>query len=301
MKLSKSLLLTSVLTTLLATTVNAQQINDDLGQAYLAHWFSIDSAEQVNGAITRLAKDVIGDRAELHFKSDDGQNVNGLIAYPADRSQPKKLALVLHPMGVDQQFWWSSSSPLASNKLTEKLRESGYTVISLDARRHGARATEGFGPRELLARAHSTEPRLYIETIIGSVRDYRTVLKWAETEFQPKTVMAVGYSMGAQMSLLLASYEPSIDTVLAMVPPYVGSPTSPVAPRIHAHKITDAEVLWLAGRDDPHSNSEQTKKAFGEIASSNKKLIWFDGGHRLPPEYLLTALDFFSSLQTEVK
>jgi len=302
MKLTLFLFLFGMLTTPTATTLHAKETAKrslSLDQAYLSHWFSYDSTEAINLSISPLKDDAIGKRSEIRFISDDGQAVNGLIAFPKEKASSSKLALALHPMGSDQQFWWSDQSPLEAQKLTTKLRQDGYTVISLDARQHGERGREGFGPRELIKRAHSAEPRLYIDTIIGSVRDYRIVLNWAKDEFKPDEVLAIGYSMGAQMSLLLASFEPSVNAVLAMVPPYVGSATSPVAPRIHVERISDAEVLWLAGTKDPYSNSGQTEETFDRISSKDKTLTWFEAGHRLPPEFLNVALSFIDSLSDD--
>jgi esterase/lipase len=126
------------------------------------------------------------------------------------------------------------------------------------------------------------------------------VLNWAKTEFTPDEVLVMGYSMGAQMSLLLASFEPSVNTVVAMVPPYVGSSTSPVAPRVHVKRITDAKVLWLAGSSDPHSDQAQTQETFDHISSTDKTLTWFEAGHRLPPEFLDTTFSFFDSLSSDL-
>jgi len=309
MKLSNSIPLLGLCLALTIPTLYAepalntplQETKVNLSEAYLSHWFSYDSAEPINLSLTALEDDVLGERAEIRFTSDDGQVVNGLIAYPKNKAKPTKLALAMHPMGIDQQFWWSEKSPLDAHQMTTHLLEQGYTVISLDARKHGERSREGFGPRELIARAHSAEPRLYIETIIGTVRDYRIALNWAKQEFSPDQVLLVGYSMGAQMSLLLASFEPSVNAVVAMVPPYVGSDTSPVAPRIHVNKISDAKVLWLAGTKDRHSDQNQTQETFDQIASSDKVLTWFESGHRLPIEYLDTALSFFDSLESDTR
>ena len=261
MKCTK-LILILVLATALTNTLSAKEIptaHQALGNSYLSDWFSIDSTEAIKLSLTSIegVRDI--DRVKMSFTSDDGQIVNGILAYPTDKSDGKKLALAMHPMGTDQQFWWSEKSPLPGHELTANLRKQGYTVITLDARRHGERGTADFGPRELLKRAHSDEPRLYIETIIGSVRDYRIALNWAKAKLQPQKILVMGYSMGAQMSLLLASYEPSVDTILAMVPPYVGAPTSPVAPRVHVQRITEANVLWMAGTKDPHSGKQQTE------------------------------------------
>ena len=269
----------------------------DLAQAFVDHWFSIDTREPLNLSLFSVEETQFGSRKTVRFSSDDGQTVNGLIAFPKKEVGTVRLALVLHPMGTDQEFWWNDKSPLEAHKLTQLLLQSGYTVLSLDARAHGQRSREGFGPRELLKRAHSDAPRIYIDTIIGSVRDYRIALNWATQSIKPEEVLVVGYSMGAQMSLLLSAFEPTIDHVIAMVPPFVGSPTSPVAPRQHIHRIRAAQVLWLAGINDPHSVQQKTQLAFDRIQSSNKSLVWFESGHRLPVEYLETVANFIESLQ----
>ena len=298
MYLSRTCVLVVLISVLMVTPIFAKQDSIktlSLEQAYLNHWFSYDAAEDNDFSISPLAKDDIGGRAKISFTSDEGQKVNGVIAFPKDEHQPTKLVLALHPMGIDQQFWWSDKSPFVGQDISRFLRDKGHTVLSLDARQHGERSRLGFGPRELIKRAHSDQPRIYIDTIIGSVRDYRIAMNWAKDQFQADEVSVVGYSMGAQMSLLLASYEPSITKIVAMVPPYVASPTSPVAPRIHVGRITNARVLWLAGRADQHSNEEQTIETFNRIGSKDKNLIWFDAGHRLPSESLSAVTQFFES------
>lgn len=296
--LTAALLIVLSLTSLCAES--AAPTNQPFEQVYLSHWFSIDSTEPISLTLSPLDKDHLGERSELRFTSDDGQLVNGIVARPtASKASSKKLALVLHPMGSDQQFWWHKHSPLSAKTITDSLREHGYTIISLDARKHGERTQKGFSPRELIKRAHSAEPRLYNDTIIGSVRDYRIALNWARNEFNIDDVIVLGYSMGAQMSLLLSRYEASINSIVAMVPPYVGSPTSPVAPRIHTPKIANAKLLWLAASKDPHSTKQQTQATFDLVSSDDKALVWYDSGHRLPLRFLDTVLAFIASLQKE--
>ncbi len=268
-------------------------------QVYLNHWFLIDSKESANVELAELSEETKKRKSKLSFTSDDGQSVNGILAFPT-QTKAAKLALLLHPMGIDQQFWWSDKSPLKANQLTQDLLAQGFIVLTLDARLHGKRSRAGFGPRDLIQRAHSDEPRTYIDTIIGSVRDYRIALKWAIENYQPEEVLVMGYSMGAQMSLLLAAFEPSVDRVVAMVPPFVDSPSSPVAPRIHGHRIKSAQVLWLAGEKDPHSSKEKTQIAFDKIVSEDKSLVWFDSGHRLPPNFIGTVQNFLMSSTIEV-
>lgn len=256
-------------------------------------WFAVDFDQTINFSKDKNEKSV--DRYEFSFVSDDGQIVNGVIANHSNQPENHKLALLMHPMGSDQYFWWNEgSSPLPVFKLVKNLRSQGYTVITIDARLHGKRSRENFGARELLKNAHSNSPRIYIETITGSVRDYRTILNWAKNEYQPVETLVMGYSMGAQMAILLAGFEPSINKVISMVPPYVASETSPVAPRNHAERIDAADLLFLAGNKDPYSTSQQTEQTFKRIASKNKQLNWFDSGHMLPEEFIDDVLVFLN-------
>jgi len=270
-----------------------------LGEAYLSQWFSIDTDHSLNVKLSPV-EDNKTNHWSLEFTNDEGQIVSGTIAYPTRKTQVPKLALLLHPMGVDQQlFWWSEKSPLKANSLTAKLLTLGYTVASLDAREHGRREVKSFSSKDIIKKARSDAPRLYIDIIIGTVRDYRLLLHWAEENIEPTEILVAGYSMGAQMGLLLASYEPSVSAVLAMVPPYVTQPTSPVAPRVHTKRIHNAKVLWLAGEKDPYSTQQQTEYTFNKISSTRKKITWFDSGHRLPAAYIKSATDFFHSLQSK--
>ncbi|MEO0998794.1 MAG: alpha/beta fold hydrolase, partial [Pseudomonadota bacterium] len=233
-------------------------------------------------------------RYRVAFLADDGSRVNGILAMPGDEPAPASLAIALHPMGSDQSIWWRAGKPLFGGEITARLRQRGHAVLALDARWHGERGVDGVGPRDLLAFAHGENPRPYHQVIVDSVRDYRLALKWAERQddLDTRNVFVVGYSMGAQMSLLLAAAESRVTSVLAMVPPYVGRRHSPVAPRNHVGAITDASVMLIAGREDPYSSRAQTEQVFATIPSPDKELALLPGGHLLPESYVNVALSY---------
>ncbi|GHA00373.1 hypothetical protein GCM10008090_06400 [Arenicella chitinivorans] len=221
--------------------------------------------------------------ATLRFIAADGASVTGKLLLP--ESPHTKLAVLLHPMGSDLTFWTRTDHSMRASRLSNYLRQNGYAVIMLDARLHGRRAVSHITARDLLKSAHSADPTLYHDTIQGTVRDYASVLAWARTQYQPKEVLIMGYSMGAQMSLILAAQHPSIDHVVVMVPPYVAADTSPVAPRMFTAQILQANVLWLAAKQDEHSTTTQTQATFDLIPSKHKRLVWLDSAHRLPSTY----------------
>ena len=262
-------------------------------QTVLAEWFSIDPKHDIQMQKTLLSEDAQGQRYQLSFTSDDQLKVNGTLVLPSAAQQVQKLALLLHPMGRSENIWWTADNPIQGEAISTRLLKKGFAVLTLDARRHGQRQLNDIGLKEMLNRAHSPNRRLYDDMIIGSVRDYRLALNWLKAElFVPQTTTVIGYSMGAQMSLLLASFENTVTHVMAMVPPYVDQTASPVAPRHHVKRISDAQVLLLTAKQDPYATLQQNRHVYDLIGSPQKRLTAFESGHLLPPDYLQEALTF---------
>lgn len=267
----------------------------------LSEWFSVDPSHDLQMQQTPLADDHLGKKYSLEFTSDDGSQVFGTLALPMGYDlkdkQQIKLALMLHAMGTDQYLWFDTERAIKTGLISAHLRNNGFAVLVLDARLHGARKINGMGPKEIITKARSPHRRLYNDMIIGSVRDYRLVLNWIMTHYPSITTetAAIGYSMGAQMSLLLAAYEPSIDYVLSLVPPYISVAQSPVAPRQHVSKIKTAKVLLLAAKQDPYSTEAEYQQVFDLIATDQKELHFFNSGHRLPDSYRGVVLDFIDA------
>lgn len=268
-------------------------------QSVMSQWFAIDSDFDIKMQKFVYESNDNKQIFTLSFTSDDQQTVNGILAIPQTNKKPLKLAMLLHAMGTDQNLWWSDNK-LSGSKISNKLLDNGYAVLTLDARRHGKRVVDELGPKEMINKAHSDQPRLYTDMIIGTVRDYRLALNWIQKELhlEDTSVLVAGYSMGAQMSLLLASYESEIDQVMVMVPPFVSEPLSPVAPRLHVSRINDADLILLAAKQDPYSTQENYHLVFDQISTSKKSIKWFDSGHLLPANYFETALAFIDKLSS---
>ena len=275
---------------------NSSPILDDDPSALLPAWFAIDTRFPADVDKELVSEDGRGSIYHITFIADDSATVTGTLAMPRRSAETCPLALVMHPMGTDRSLWLSSENPIAASRIVDGLRDAGYAVLALDARLHGRRKVEGIGPREIIGFARGDNPTPYVRMIADSVRDYRLALQWAGSQSNLRTdeILVAGYSMGAQMTLLLASVEPRVSTVLTMVPPYVGQPLSPVAPRNHVGRITDARVLMMVARNDPYSTPEQNQQVFDALATSEKRLVWYDSGHVLPLEYLEPALTFLA-------
>jgi dienelactone hydrolase len=286
---------------LISQSYSAGALVEPDNQAILSQWFSIDSQFDINMEKTLISNadnKTNSEKYTLSFKSDDQQMVNGTLAVPVNYNGIPKLALLLHAMGTDENSWWSESM-ISGSKISDKLLDKGYSVLTLDARRHGKRILDELTARDMIAKAHSDEPRLYTDMIIGTVRDYRLALEWAKKELKldQTSILVAGYSMGAQMSLLLSSYEFDINQVMVMVPPFVSELQSPVAPRLHVSRINDnVSLMYLAAKQDPYSSAENTQMVFDKIATKNKSIQWFESGHLLPKDYIISVLNFIDTL-----
>ena len=277
---------------------SAKDIYGDQAHLVLNEWFDVDPTFDIQMQQSQLDDDHLGVTYNLQFNSDDQQPVNGTLAFPEGYNpgskQPFKLALLLHAMGTDQNLWFDNERAIKAGLISDHLRQSGYAVLALDARLHGLRKVDNMGPREILTKAHSPNRRIYNDMIVGSVRDYRLALQWIKSTHPvlASHTAAFGYSMGAQMSLLLAAYEPSIKYVVSMVPPYVGVAVSPVAPRHHVSNIKTAQVLMLAATQDQYTTEAEYQQVFDLITSTNKKVQFFKSGHRLPDSFHDVVLTF---------
>ena len=133
--------------------------------------------------------------------------------------------------------------------------------------------------------------------IIDTVKDYRVLLDWLDQQHQfdhSRTAVA-GYSMGGQVSMLLAGVDSRIEQVLAIVPPYLTNTTALVAPKNIAEKLAVDKIWLVTANDDEYADKEDNESLFTLIASDNKKHLQFDGGHILPEGYYQQLSDWFSN------
>jgi fermentation-respiration switch protein FrsA (DUF1100 family) len=64
----------------------------------------------------------------------------------------------------------------------------------------------------------------------------------------------------------------------------------PFAPQTFAGAIVDTPVLLQMGRADPLYSAADAQQLHDLIPDERKELVWYDSGHRLPPEYARAAV-----------
>jgi dienelactone hydrolase len=234
----------------------------------------------------------------VRMPSFDGVVAPGRILYPSDpalAAAPRPVLLALHAMG--RTHWrWSQAEfkgrPTIENthRITELALQQGYVVIALDAREHGDRKNpdQPLRARELLRNLHwwgEREP--YERLIVDTVKDWRVLLDWVtqQPQFDRRHIRAAGYSMGAQMALLLAGTDARVSAVAAMVPPGLTNRVAVVAPLNVAPRLAAARVWLLSADDDEHASRRENAALFAALPGAGKQHLRFAGGHLLPAEY----------------
>jgi dienelactone hydrolase len=237
--------------------------------------------------------------AELRYESFDGDAVVGRIVWPEDprraAAAPRPVLLALHGMGRTQWRWWQAEfkgRPTIENThlVAEQALRQGHVVLALDARRHGERKDpqNPLLAQDLMRELHlwgRREP--YERLIIDTVKDYRVLLDWVQQQpgFDAARVRAAGYSMGAQMALLLAGTDPRVRSVAAMVPPHLDGKVAAVAPLSVAQRLQDVPVWLLTADEDDYATVAQNAALFAALPGPRSQHLRFASGHLLPAAY----------------
>lgn len=243
-----------------------------------------------------------GHRAQtLRFRSFDGAEVVGRLVYPAGADGPAPLLLGLHAMGrahqrLLQADYKGRPTIEQTHRVTALALARGHAVIALDAREHGQRAAPGRKGSDLLRELHwwgRREP--YERMIVDTVKDYRVLLDWAVQQpgIDAQRIRAVGYSMGAQMALLLGALDPRIEAVAALVPPHVDDKVAVVSPQRLIAGLAGKRVWLLSADDDEHASAAQNQALFDALPGPDKQHLRFPGGHVLPEGYPERLRDWF--------
>ena len=213
----------------------------------------------------------------------DKRPITGFLMQGDSLPADAPVAILLHAMNTDLYHWIADGVPTYGGKITQLLLDKGYRVVALDARAHGHRKY-GLSAEERMNSANNGDQDAYYEMIQNTVKDYEFVLRKINRNFsKAKHTLAVGYSMGGQMAIMLAAQNPQIDHLITMVPPHAGN-VKDVSPVLFAPKVNAKWLLFLANKDE-YSTPEENKE-IAAVAKGDVTLIKYDSGHVLPPSYI---------------
>lgn len=222
------------------------------------------------------------DLKPLVLKSEDDQDITGYIYENPKTPDTAPVAILFHGMTRSSLDWLADGFPTYGGKFSKLLLSKGFRILAIDARAHGYRQ----GPvsaYDTIKSLRKGDKGPYQSMVQLSVADYKAVLAYASANYpNAKSTLLAGYSMGAQMAMIVTAGTPQITHLITMVPPYVGEVPS-VSPLTHAPSIK-APWLLLTANSDRFSTIEQNRHLADEAISVSH--VTFDSDHALPETYL---------------
>lgn len=286
-------------------------ISDETFEA-LAFWYGYDVETPLDAVtvesvaftsdfdVCAATPESTGDRSHIREKivfSGPQFRVPCQLAIPVGAKQPLPCVLLLDGMGGSKDRWWENDGWPRGQLLLRGLFESGIAVLALDAQYHGERtADNNFEPP--WAMMNNDPPRLHraLHMVIGSTVEGRRAIDYLEerTEIDGQRIGVLGQSLGAMMAFALSGIEPRLKAAVACVGPmFSRQRISPVTPHHFAKRNNTTACLMLMGREDQVTNNEESAFLFEQIATTEKKRVVYDSGHRLPPEFVPEAVNWF--------
>lgn len=236
-----------------------------------------------------------GTRMEaLVLDARDGERINGFVYQSEKTPKGAPIALLMHGLTGNSLHWIADGFPSYGGKLSDMLIEKGYRIVAIDARAHGVRKNK-LSPIDRVMNARKGEPAAYRAMIENTIADYNSVIAKLQENFpDTKRIIAIGYSMGAQMAVLLAAQNDAVTHIITMVPPYVGN-VPMVAPVTYAGGVKVPWLLLTANKDQFSTPEQNAKLAAAASVPVDHKT--YRSGHVLPVEYLVEVETWTAALQ----
>ncbi len=234
---------------------------------------------------------------QLALEAGDGNRITGFVLQDASAAKDAPLAILMHGMTGSSLQWIVKDNVTGGDDISSDLVARGYRVVGLDARAHGGRKDE-MPPIARLENLRAGKSDAYLAMINGTMDDYDVLLEDVKRRFgQPRQILVMGYSMGAQMSVLFAAKHEEVSHIITLVPPAVKDAPS-VAPVNHAHKVQADWLLLTAGQDQYSSKADND--ALVNAAGGNVDRIEFDSPHMLPIDYVHSVISWVANIKTDV-
>jgi hypothetical protein len=246
---------------------------------------------------------------KITFTSYDGESVEGRLELPSNKTLEQWLTekktnevdifFGVSAMGRNYLRWWQDSfkgRPTITqvDKIGQMALSSNHMLVAIDARYHGTRKIETLPLSKIMNNLNIWGERNYYEQmIVDTVMDYRHLINGLSKKYSKANITVAGYSMGAQVSIILGAMDSRVDKVLSIVPPNLDNKVALVAP-INFVGLLNLEKIWLLTAEaDEYAGEKQNLILFEGIESENKHHISFDSDHILPENYTDSLVAWF--------
>ena len=272
-----------------------QPVDDQTFQNYL-EFFEYD--QELAFEEKFLGSEVIdGIRVEhISFQSTPGERVYALYySSAAEVTTDSPKIIYLHGGGA------LGKNGSNNKTLCEVMARAGYSVFAIDMKHYGERTTDllqAFTIAERLEKLYN-EPSTYLDWIIQTVKDVRRSFDFLVEvrEVDPDRIALVGFSRGAQVSVIAGAVEQRFAGIALLYGGYIlvgitqRSPAASTANYIG--RISPRPLLMINGDRDILFLKDSSVLPLQELAGEPHLFCWFDASHgRLAIEEQTSLLDW---------
>jgi dienelactone hydrolase len=265
-------------------------VDDRTFETYL-EFFAYDSSVPL--AVNVTASDVVdGLREErLTFQSTPGMTVTARTFRPASSTSRGGVVFIHGGTGTGKD---------ARNVVnwTRLLARAGWTVLSIDMQYFGERNTglfETFGAQEKADRLYNV-PSLYLEWMIQTAKDAGRAFDVLAEHFQidPNEIALVGYSRGAQMSMVAGAVESRFAAVALLHGGHFDALEHGHRPAAcganYIGRINPRPVLMINGEADTDYLPDVAVRPLQKLLGPESTVRWTDASHGILTEEDLSVL-----------
>jgi dienelactone hydrolase len=229
-------------------------------------------------------------REKVVFDGLPGVRVPALVAIPKSGPTRRPVVVLVDGIGGWKERWWSETSWNRGRILVDSLLSAGFAVAMADAPASGERTFENdFVSAESFVRDTAKWDVMGFANIMETMRlvDYLV----SRADIDSTRIGMLGLSHGGMVTFAVTANNRRIKAAVAGLTPMHRIPVA-LLPTRHVARVT-APLLMFAATNDAWYTREQVDRAFAGIAATQKQLVWYEGGHRPPPEYAVAAVQWF--------
>jgi dienelactone hydrolase len=229
-------------------------------------------------------------REKVVFDGGAGARVPALVAVPKDGASRHPLIVLVDGIGGWKERWWSATSWNRGRVLIDSLLAAGFAVAMADAPASGERTFENdFVTAESFIRDLPKWREMGIRNAVETRRLIDLVSLRADVD--SRRIGMLGLSHGGMMTFAITASDARIKAAVAGLTPMQNIPDV-LLPTTYAPRVR-VPLLVLAGLKDTWYTRDQVERAFATVGATDRKLVWYDVGHRVPEDYAGEATRWF--------
>lgn len=266
----------------------------------LVSMYDYDPAIPLEARVVELVEEEGTERRKIVFRGARGYLVPGYLEFPKAIEPPYPCVLLMHGWSGAKDRWWRDGGYIYGGETRKALLDRGYAVFALDAQAHGDRIAENDyavvndynEPDTPLRKNYFSLRDILTQTIL----DYRRGLDYLAVrgDIDMDRIGIVGYSMGGFHAVSLTAVEPRIKAAVGCVVPVSWREDAILDPANYMRGIGDRPFIMLQGKTDSLCNEAQSKALYSLIEGDTTRLVLYDAGHKLPPEWVGEAIPWLA-------